>query len=127
VNCDRGKIAQLFSNLLGNALTYGSAEQPVRVRAVCDAETIELSVANAGEPIPAVALKRLFQPFYRGAVAPSRQGLGLGLYIAHEIAKAHGGTLEVVSTHEETRFTFRMPSAAPEPGIEPASAVRVLP
>jgi signal transduction histidine kinase len=48
-------------------------------------------------------------------VRPSLQGLGLGLYISSEIAKAHGGSLDVVSTAEETRFTFRMPlEARPE-------------
>jgi sigma-B regulation protein RsbU (phosphoserine phosphatase) len=54
-------------------------------------------------------LQRIFEPFSRGTLRPSLQGLGLGLYISHEIAKAHGGTLEVVSTDAETRFTFRMP------------------
>jgi signal transduction histidine kinase len=109
VNCDRVRIAQLFSNLLGNALSYGSSDQPVRVRAISDAGNFELSVANAGAPIPPDALERLFQPFYRSAVLDNREGLGLGLYIAHEIAKAHGGTLGVTSTEGETCFTFRMP------------------
>jgi phosphoserine phosphatase RsbU/P len=108
VNCDPGRIAQLLSNLLGNALTHGSATAPVRVQAICDADTVELSVANAGDPIPPAARVRLFQPFYRGEVRPSRQGWGLGLYIANEIAKAHGRSLNVVSTPEETRFAFRM-------------------
>ena len=110
IHCDRSRIGQLFSNLLSNALAYGSADEPVRVEAQSAAGHFELSVANAGEPIPPTALERLFQPFYRSAVQRDREGLGLGLYIAHEIAKAHGGTLEVRSTQEETRFTFRMPA-----------------
>ena len=51
----------------------------------------------------------LFQPFYRLAEQGSQQGLGLGLYIASEIARAHGGRIEVTSSPAETRFTFRMP------------------
>lgn len=109
VNCDPARIAQLFSNLLGNAFAYGVKEKPIRVRAVDDARGFEISVANAGEPIPPAALEHLFQPFYRSTVLGDREGLGLGLYIAHEIAIAHGGTLGVQSTPEETRFTFRMP------------------
>ncbi|HTB17228.1 MAG TPA: GAF domain-containing sensor histidine kinase [Bryobacteraceae bacterium] len=108
VACDRGRIAQLFSNLLGNAMSYGAKDQPVRVCAVSNANGFELAVANAGDPIPPAAMERLFQPFYRSAALHNREGLGLGLFIAHEIAKAHGGTLEVTSTSQETRFTFRM-------------------
>ncbi len=68
----------------------------------------ELSVSNAGDEIPAATLAHLFKPFVRGAIGGNQQGLGLGLYIASEIAKAHGGTLEASSTAQETRFTFRM-------------------
>jgi signal transduction histidine kinase len=110
VACDRRRIAQLLSNLLGNALTYGSPDAPVRVRAMSSAIQFELSVANAGEPIPTASLERLFLPFYRGHAKPTGQGLGLGLYIAHEIATAHGGSLTVTSTADETRFRFQMPA-----------------
>ena len=110
IKCDAGRIAQLFSNLLANAMTHGAADTPVRVRAVTASGIFELSVANAGEPIPPAALERLFQPFFRGTVRPGQGGLGLGLYIASEIARAHGGKIDVASSWEETRFTFRMPA-----------------
>jgi signal transduction histidine kinase len=109
VNCDRVRIAQLFSNLLGNALTHGASEGPVVVRAATQDAMFELSVSNAGDEIPPSALPRLFQPYARGQDARHQQGLGLGLYIAAEIAKAHGGTLGATSSPAETRFTFRMP------------------
>jgi len=57
----------------------------------------------------AVALAKLFQPYFRAVVRPSQEGPGLGLYIASEIARTHGGTLEVDSDRTATRFTFRMP------------------
>jgi sigma-B regulation protein RsbU (phosphoserine phosphatase) len=96
--------------LLGNAVVHGAAESPVDVSATSHDGTFELSVANSGDPIPESVLKQLFQPFYRGAARPSMQGLGLGLFIAAEIARAHDGTLTVASTAAETRFTFRMPT-----------------
>ncbi|HKO69533.1 MAG TPA: PAS domain-containing sensor histidine kinase [Bradyrhizobium sp.] len=109
VDCDRSRIGQLVSNLVGNALSHGASNQAVRVRAATEDGFFTLSVANGGEPIPRAALDRLFEPFFRGEVGASRQGLGLGLHIAAQIAKAHGGTLTVSSTSEETRFTFMMP------------------
>jgi K+-sensing histidine kinase KdpD len=78
VDCDGGRIAQLLSNLLGNAVTHGAAERPIRVHATTQDGKFELSVANAGEPIPSEAMERLFQPFYRVAEQGSQQGLGLG-------------------------------------------------
>jgi signal transduction histidine kinase len=109
VDCDAVRIAQLFSNLLGNSVTHGTAATPVRVRATTVDGAFELSVANSGEPIPADAMERLFQPFHRMSAQDTHQGLGLGLYIASEIARAHDGTIDVTSSPEETRFTFRMP------------------
>lgn len=109
INGDRQRIGQLFSNLLGNAITHGSVDAPIVARASTENGTFELSVSNAGNPIPPATMQQLFQPFYRGTVKKSLQGLGLGLFIASEIARAHGGALDVNSTAEETRFTFRMP------------------
>ena len=115
VHCDRGRLAQLASNLLSNAVTHGAPNRPIRFEAVSDGGLFRLSVANAGDPIPQDARSHLFQPFFRGEARPSRNGLGLGLFIACEIAKAHDGTLEVSSTEEETRFTFKMPTGAKPP------------
>jgi phosphoserine phosphatase RsbU/P len=109
VNCDRTRIGQLVSNLVGNAVTHGAKNLPVRVRAATEDGFFKLSVANGGEPIPEAALERLFEPFFRGTVRASRQGLGLGLHIAGQIAKAHDGELTATSTPEETRFSFMMP------------------
>jgi len=109
VECDPVRLGQLTSNLLGNALTHGAADTPVRLHALTHDGLLEITVANSGKPIPAAALDQLFQPFFRGEVRRSQQGLGLGLYISSEIAKAHGGTLTVQSSERETSFTFRMP------------------
>jgi sigma-B regulation protein RsbU (phosphoserine phosphatase) len=108
VNCDRARVAQLLSNLLGNALAHGAAGEPIQVQAHTQGDSFELLVANKGEPIPPATVERLFQPFFRVSARPGQQGLGLGLYIAAEIAQAHNGSIEVSSTSEETRFTFRM-------------------
>ena len=113
VNCDRTRIGQLLSNLIGNALTHGAADQPVRVGAKTEGGEFKLWVANAGDPIPESAMERLFEPFFRGDVRDSRQGLGLGLHIASQIAQAHGGRLDVTSTPDETRFVFTMPLGQP--------------
>ncbi len=108
VNCDRARLGQLLSNLLGNALTHGAGDKPVVVRASTGDGSFELWVANSGEMIPEASMAQLFQPFFRGKARASKQGLGLGLYIASEIARAHGGELTASSTPEETRFTFTM-------------------
>lgn len=106
VYCDGKRIAQLFSNILGNALTYGKADIPVKVRAESKNGEFSLSVSNSGKKIPANKMERLFQPFSRGEYEQSKDGLGLGLYIASEIARAHNGTINVTSGDEETCFTL---------------------
>jgi signal transduction histidine kinase len=108
VVADSNRIGQLFSNLVGNALTYGAAGAPVRVKAATNGR-FALVVCNKGAPISPATMALLFQPFARGDVRREQQGLGLGLYIASEIARAHGGTIEVTSSAEETCFTFSMP------------------
>ena len=116
LDCDPGRLGQLLSNLVGNALTHGSPATAVQVHAEIEDGEFRLSVANEGEPIQPATMERLFQPFYRGDAGASREGLGLGLYIASEIATAHGGTIEAASDVSETVFRFVMPTFGPMPG-----------
>lgn len=109
INCDENRIGQLFSNLLGHAIIHGSEEHPIKISACSKDGEFTLTVSYRGEKIPESAKSHLFQPFYREKVKPGKEGLGLGLFITSEIAKAHGGEMEVKSTEEETSFTFRMP------------------
>jgi len=108
VDCDRVRIGQLLSNLLGNALTQGAADQSVSIDAATVDGELVIAVSNRGHPIPAEALDRLFHPFVRGTGRLSK-GLGLGLHIASEIARAHGGTLNARSDEAATTFIFTMP------------------
>lgn len=110
VRCDPGRLGQLVSNLVSNALTHGATDGPVRVEAACGDGMLHIAVSNTGDPIPHETIEQLFKPFVRNSAKPNAEGLGLGLYIAGEIAKAHGGRLDVRSTPEETRFTFTMPA-----------------
>lgn len=109
IDADPARMAQMFSNLLGNAITHGDPVVPVTVLATIVDDRFELSVANGGEPIPCDAMQQLFQPFVRGKVRGDKEGLGLGLYIASQIARAHDGRIDVLSSAEQTCFTFRMP------------------
>ncbi|MEJ0038306.1 MAG: HAMP domain-containing sensor histidine kinase [Gammaproteobacteria bacterium] len=109
INCDGGRLAQLVANLLANAVTHGRTDGPIRVGARIVAGMLEISVANEGTGIPEAVREKLFEPFYRASVAPRQEGLGLGLYIAAEIAKAHRGRITVDSRDGRTTFAFRMP------------------
>lgn len=98
LRCDRGRLQQLLSNLIGNALTHGAAETPVVVSGMLAGESLVLTVTNGGEPIEPGDLSRVFQPYWRPNTSKPGGGLGLGLYICTEIARAHGGKMEVASS-----------------------------
>ena len=108
VFCDADRVAQLVSNLVANAITHGSHATPVLIEAFYNEGNLEICVTNNGVPIAADMQEQLFTPFTRESSRPSQNGLGLGLYIASEIARAHHGTLTCTSTHEKTCFTLRM-------------------
>jgi signal transduction histidine kinase len=109
VRWDADRVAQLLTNLVGNALMHG--EDPVVVEAHDDGATIELVVRNAGE-IPPEVRPHLFDPF---ASDNNRTGLGLGLYIVQEIVRAHGGAVSPDSSGGHTAFTATLPRRAPSP------------
>jgi signal transduction histidine kinase len=109
VRCDPGRIQQVASNLIGNALTHGSADHPVNVTASVDDGWLTLGVWNAGEPIRDEDIPKIFEPFWRQRTSHD-QGLGLGLFICAQIVRAHHGTIDVASTGERgTQFTVRIP------------------
>lgn len=107
---DPGRIAQVVSNLLGNAIQHGHEGTPVQVELRGLPDTVELDVSNRGAPIPPDVMSKLFQPFSRGAADPASKSLGLGLYIVKEVVDAHGGRIDVRSTEADgTTFTVRLP------------------
>lgn len=109
IHCDRERVAQLLSNLLANAIVHGDPDGTVEVSAQVKDGHFVLSVKNQGL-IAEDALPHLFQPYSRPTGGTPRAGLGLGLYIANQIAQAHGGKLEVESTEPQgTTFTFSLP------------------
>jgi signal transduction histidine kinase len=110
---DAARVAQVLSNLVGNALAHGSPGEDVRVTLDGSGPDLVLAVRNQGATIPATLLPVLFEAFQRGTGASSHpRGLGLGLYITREIVRAHAGTIEVESTDDHgTIFTVRLPRA----------------
>ncbi len=108
VHCDVRRMQQLLSNLLKNALVYGDPAKPVLVRCSSQNGIFELSIVNHGPAISQTTIDQLFKPFWRASSHASTEGLGLGLFIVSEIARSHGGDLDVDSSDQTTRFTFRL-------------------
>jgi signal transduction histidine kinase len=106
---DEQALQRMLDNLVGNALRYGQQGRPVRVVVTGQASSVAVEVHNEGHPIDQQALDSLFDPLKRGLQQEECQtrdsgSLGLGLYIAREVAKAHGGDIEARSNGDETVF-----------------------
>ncbi|MFE8601732.1 PAS domain S-box protein [Archangium violaceum] len=112
---DEGRLAQVVTNLVGNALQHSPPGTPVRVSTRGVDSSLLMEVHNEGPAITAELLPMLFEPYRRGAEAgPSRGSLGLGLYITRQIVLGHGGSVDVHSTPEDgTTFTVRLPRSRP--------------
>lgn len=112
---DSGRISQVLSNLVNNALQHGSSTEAVSVSLGEDGDKVVVAVHNAGTPIPEEEIGHIFEPLHHYTITPrsgqrAHANLGLGLYIAREAVIAHGGTISVVSTMPEgTTFTIQLP------------------
>jgi len=114
-NWDADRLRQAISNLVGNAVQHGAENAPIELRLTGEASDVVVVVHNGGPPIPPGELSKIFEPLVRGASAEhpkyNRPGsIGMGLYIAREIARSHGGQVDVTSSQEAgTSFTVRLP------------------
>lgn len=110
---DGARLQQLLRNLVVNAIRYGAPETPVQVMLTTDKSDICIQVKNSGPAIEQLVVKQMFDPLKRGPVQRNRDkseiGLGLGLYIVREVARAHGGEVTVRSDKKETLFTVTLP------------------
>jgi signal transduction histidine kinase len=112
VSVDRTFISIVLQNLLDNAVKYNVAGGCICIRAKTVDGTVEVTVANNGDPIPPARIPQIFERFYRARGDQRASGHGLGLSLARELAIAHGGELALVRSDSEwTEFRLRLPSA----------------
>ena len=123
---DASRLYQLVGNLVSNAFSHGDPERPVTVSSTIDAERFALAVHNHGAPIPEAMLGRIFEPMVRGSERSSAsRSVGLGLYIVSEIARAHGGRVDVTSGAAGTTFIASFPrTPGPVSAPIPVAATR---
>lgn len=123
---DEGRIAQVLSNLIGNAIQYGDPDVPVTVRLSGSGDDITIAVNNHGKTIAPDKIASVFDPMVRIAASANtdyieRTSLGIGLYISREIVHAHGGQVAVTSnSNDGTTFTLTMPRMPT--AVRPAAA-----
>ncbi len=121
IAADPDRMAQVVSNLVGNALQHSPPEARVSVEIDEDDAAVAIGVHNDGPPIRADLLGEIFEPFHRGQRGGGADGgsLGLGLFIVREVVRAHGGEVSVRSTAGEgTTFTVRLPALRAAPAAE---------
>lgn len=110
-NWDTDRLAQVVSNLVGNAIQYGEGT-PVTLTAEEEGGAVILAVHNDGAPIPPAMSRSIFEPLARGSGEGGAHSIGLGLFIARAIVSAHGGEICVRSSSDHgTTFTVRLPKS----------------
>ena len=106
---DADRLAQVVSNLVGNAIQHGEGT-PITLRVREEGDGVTLAVHNGGAPIPLEAMPLIFEPLARGKAERSGGSIGLGLFIARAIVSAHGGKIDVSSSVDAgTTFTAVLP------------------
>ena len=110
--CDAARLAQLLSNLLKNAIVHGDGSTPILVAIGCTGGRFSIAVTNHGPNLSPDLIGQLFKPFWRAPSQGAHEGLGLGLYIVSEIARSHGGAMDVTSSDGLVTFIFSMPDRA---------------
>ncbi|MBK0393527.1 GAF domain-containing sensor histidine kinase [Ramlibacter algicola] len=118
--CDPARIEQVASNLLANAVAHGTPGQPITVTATTEGDEFHFRSSNAAPRMSPADVGRLFQPYFRPADRDASGGLGLGLYIVSEIARAHRGTAAAAAEEGAVSFTVRIPRSPA--GAAPAAA-----
>lgn len=113
---DADRIAQAVMNLCKNADDYGTPGTPISVSVTGSRDVVEVAVQNQGPPIPPDQMAHIFEPYRRASERRTSSGLGLGLYIVREVARAHGGTVEPHIGKDEVAFVLRLPRVAAKAG-----------
>jgi signal transduction histidine kinase len=116
---DTARLAQVVSNLVGNALTHGAGGAAIDLSVIADDKHAMLNVTNRGPAIPPELMDHIFDPFRQGG-ANHRHGLGLGLYIVRAIVRAHRGTISIRSTEQTTTFSVRLERSVLRPQVASA-------
>ncbi len=119
---DRDRVAQALGNIIGNAVEHTRASIEIAAFETDDRGHVVTSVTSHGPAIPADVQRRIFDPFSRGDDAIGRHGLGLGMYIANQIALAHGATVDLASDDRATTFTVTWPRDPKEERLRIANA-----
>jgi signal transduction histidine kinase len=122
---DAGRLEQVFLNVLGNAVEHGAGTPTIDVSIARAGPLATVEVVDRGQGIATSELPLVFMPYVRLGRKQSDAGLGLGLFLAKEIATAHGGTIDIASRRRQgTTITIQLPIAGPGAGPKPTDRAR---
>ena len=128
---DSDRIVEALSNIVGNAIQHASPGTAVTLEARDEQDGVVVAITNEGPPIPPAMLPYIFEPFRRAEAAEQMRAkesthLGLGLYIASQIVRSHGGWIDAQSATGRTTFSFRLPRRPRMPDRDAAPAADAM-